>query len=75
MNLATHFHVKIYSYASKIPSNCVVQCLIWQDSFTITFYTLSVACLVQGMDWYWLEETERGERKKEEIKKGSKNGN
>jgi hypothetical protein len=34
----------------------------------IIFYTLSIACLVQGMDWYWLEETERGERKKKEAK-------
>jgi hypothetical protein len=33
------------------------------------FYTLSVACLVQGMDWYCLEEGERGERKKKERKK------
>jgi len=66
MNLATHFHVKIYGYASRMPSNCMVQCLIWQDSSTIMFYILSVACLVQGMVWYWLEEGERGERKKKE---------
>jgi hypothetical protein len=70
MNLATHFHVKISSYASKMPSNCMVQCLIWQkDSFTIKFHTLSVACVVEGMDGCWLEEGERGERKKKERKK------
>lgn len=67
-NLVTHFHFKMYSYASKLPSNCMAQSLIWQKgSFNLMFYILGIACLLQGMDWYWLVEGE-GERKKKERK-------
>jgi hypothetical protein len=67
MNLTTHFHFTMYSYSSKPSSNYMAQCLICQKgSCTIIFYIVGIACLLQGMDLYWLVKGERGERKKKE---------